>query len=732
MRTNKLYANADKCIFGAEEIPFLGCFIGKRGFRADPAKLKAIVDWPVPVNMKDYRKWLGLANFLHKYSENYADMARPLPNLLKKDMSRCWDTKQQAAFKAIKASLLHAPILALSDPDRPFSVICDASDFAIGSCCQNGVNCNHNMLSCKLTSMDVIAFESRRIKVVEKNYPVHDKKFLAMKVPWVHYLGSKPFVVYTDHTSLRTATQSPHHSQRMIRWLSFFVEYNFEVKYKPGKQNALADTLSRRPDYELAHVTSVTSSITELIRAAYAHDDLCYVRSGVTSFITELIRAAYAHDDACVALLRALGSVEFKDSDVQLSARLRARLHRYSLDGGLLYYSTDPEDTPRVMIPQDEELKYRILYEAHDSTVAGHLGREKTYSSVSRHYWRPKLYKWVKTYVSTSETCQRIKPSPYSSAPLASLPVPSGCWQSMSMDFVFGLPEDSDGTTGVQDGSLAAVPDTIDDKGTATLFMDRVFRQHGPPESIVLDRDPRFTSGCWQKVFKVLGTRLDMSTADHPQIDGQTVRVNRVVENMFRSTCAETLKRWSAVLSLVEFALNNAVHPSTGFTPFYPNSMRHPRVPVAPSGREYGLDGGKADWLEDISPTALRKQVDDFLSTRLSVLRHVRDVMAESQDVQKEQADARGRGNVWTFEVGDHNLPTHALSKVFKGKLRPLFIGLFTVVAKKDLAYTLSKKMRTHPVFYVGLLKPYHDPSQVSSEELATGVSNGAPGGRTV
>ena len=86
MHTNKLYDNASKCIFGADEIPFLGCFIGKQGLRADPAKVKAIVDCPVPKNQKDLRKWIGLANYLHKYSENYADMARSLFNLLEKDV----------------------------------------------------------------------------------------------------------------------------------------------------------------------------------------------------------------------------------------------------------------------------------------------------------------------------------------------------------------------------------------------------------------------------------------------------------------------------------------------------------------------------------------------------------------------------------------------------------------------------------------------------------------------
>ena len=140
----------------------------------------------------------------------------------------------------------------------------------------------------------------------------------------VHLLGSKPFVIDTDHASLRTATQLPHLSQRMARWISFFAEYTLEVKYKPGKQNALADALSRRPDYELAHVTTLSSSVTDLIRAAY--------------------------------LLLALGSEEFKDSDIELSVRLHERLHLYSINNGLLCYRTDIEDNPRIAVPHDEEL----------------------------------------------------------------------------------------------------------------------------------------------------------------------------------------------------------------------------------------------------------------------------------------------------------------------------------------------------------------------------------------
>ena len=134
----------------------------KASLHDDPAKVKAIVDWPVPRKQKDLRKWLGLANYLHKYSANYADMARPLSNLLKKDVDWSWNTEHVDAFHAVKESLLQAPILALPDPERPFSVVWDASDFAIG---------------CALLQPDddgrerVIAFESRQLKAARKRLP---------------------------------------------------------------------------------------------------------------------------------------------------------------------------------------------------------------------------------------------------------------------------------------------------------------------------------------------------------------------------------------------------------------------------------------------------------------------------------------------------------------------------------------------------------------------------------
>ncbi|POM70073.1 Reverse transcriptase, partial [Phytophthora palmivora] len=345
MRANKLYANIDKCVFAAEGIKVLGCFVGRVGVRADPGKVKAIAAWLTPRSQKDLRKWLGLASYLHKYSAGYAELARSLSDLLKKDAEWVCEHQHQDAFAfdSIKASLQQAPVLTLPDENKSFSVVCDASDYAVG---------------CALLQKDeegrerVISFQYRQLKAAERTAPVHDKELLAMKYTLVkfrvHLLGTRPFAIYTDHASLRTATNSPHLSQRMARWLLFFAEYNFHL-------NVLADALSRRLNYELAHVSRVT-----------------------TTDLYDRKRLAYQGDENYIPLMRFLS--EGKDAKVdRLLPRQRAQLHRYELADRLLHYRVDPGDPPRVVVPDHEDLKYDILLEAHDTPMSGHLGREKTY-----------------------------------------------------------------------------------------------------------------------------------------------------------------------------------------------------------------------------------------------------------------------------------------------------------------------------------------------------------------
>ncbi|GMF38014.1 unnamed protein product [Phytophthora fragariaefolia] len=288
------------------------------------------------------------------------------------------------------------------------------------------------------------------------------------------------------------------------------------------------------------------------------------------------------------------------------------------------------------------------------------------------------------------------------------------------------------------------------------------------PIDIVSDRDPRFTARFWQEVFTLLGTQLSMSTADHPQTDGQTERVNQVLVDVLKSY-AHSFHQWSDCLPIAEFAINNSVHVSTGHTPFYVNALRHPRVPsvlgtVAPSisGGGYpvlpnpnkhadmtnipavstrawsarsplnestvstpGVDTSSNNEHHTQAGPVVNKDAElnngfsskamDFVQRRQAVIRFVQDAIAASVDRQKLNADNNGRRNTNAFKVGSlvllatQNLAKHAVSDFGTSKLAPRFIGPFTVLAKHGNAYTLDipSSMRLHPTFYVGRLKPY-------------------------
>ncbi|KAG2960565.1 hypothetical protein PC119_g26358 [Phytophthora cactorum] len=282
--------DVEKCIFGASEIPILGYLVGKNGVRPDP----------------------------EKYVENYAGKIRPLSQLLKKEAEWKWTAECQQAFDAVKQSLTEAPILSVADQDRLFHVVCDVSDFAIGCALMQHDHEGHDR---------VVYYQSRQLKPAERNYPVHDKELLAMKYALakfrVYLLGSGPFVVYTDHASLRTAVESPHISQRMARWLSFFAEYDFRVEYKPGRLNVVASALSRRPDYAVKIADANRIGVESV--------------SAPTSSLIDDVKAAYASDAGAKQLL-SYASAPSDEARRKLAPHLRARAHRYRVHEGLLLY----------------------------------------------------------------------------------------------------------------------------------------------------------------------------------------------------------------------------------------------------------------------------------------------------------------------------------------------------------------------------------------------------------
>ncbi|GMF42897.1 unnamed protein product [Phytophthora fragariaefolia] len=698
MRKHKLYANLKKCIFGAIEIPVLGCLVGKNGVHPDPGNVRVINEWPTPSNVKVLRQFLGLVTYLCKYVSNYAGTIRPLSQLLKKDAVWDWTAECQQAFDAVKQGMTEAPILAVADRDRPFHVVYDASDFAIGC---DLMQYDHEGRDC------VVYYQSRQSKLAKRNYPVHDKDILAIKYALakfqVHLLGIRPIVVYTDHASLRTTIKSPHISQRMARWLSFFAEYNFQVEYKPGRLNVVVDALSRRPDYA---VHKADANAIGVVRA-----------STHSSSLLDDVRSAYANDADAKQSLNYFAAPPDK-SRQKLAKHLRARVHRYRVHNGLLLYSAVDDNADRVVVPDDPELKLRITYAYHDAPTSGHRGREKTYLLLMRDFYWSHQYKWVRKYVRACEVCQRVKPAPFSQAPLQSLPTPSECWQSISMDFVFGLPPDSKRRTGIVDFvdrfskmiHLATVPAAVTAKQTARLFVDMVFRHHGMPIDIVSDRDPRFTARFWQEVFTSWYTVVHVDCG--PSADRRTNR-GRQPSPGWR---IEELR--SLVPSLERLSADGRVRHQhlgaclDGTYTVLRECPAHPRVPrvlgaVAPSlsGGGYQVlpkpnkhaDMSKISAVSTRARTA-RSPINEstvstpgvetlninnqptqagpvvnkdtelntefsskamyFVQRRQAVIRFVQDAIAASVDRQKLNADNNGRGNTNEFKIARQSVHT--------------------------------------------------------------------------
>ncbi|GMF56475.1 unnamed protein product [Phytophthora fragariaefolia] len=545
------------------------------------------------------------------------------------------------------------------------------------------------------------------MKPAKHNYPVHVKEPLAMRYALIKFrvylLGEKSFAVYADHASLRTAMKSPHLSQRRARWLSFFSEYNFVVHYKPGKNNILADALCRRPDYDPRVVLG--RQVIDNEDDSGEHCAVC-AASGInlTSVSPEMnlrdeIAAAYADDEVYANILAYLRSPSDETLGVR-SRNTRNQIDRYHLDGDLLCYNIDRFDAPRVVVPNDDDLRARIIHEFHDSPMGAHLGREKTFAAVSRDFYWPRILH------------KRSYPHCLSQLRLGAQ-FPWTCLRDSP---------DADERNGVlvfvdrfmQMVHITPVSDTVTAAETAAHLADCVFRHHGLPASIVSDRDPRSTSAFWTALSQLLGTKLSMSTAAHLETDGQTERVNRVLEVVLRSY-ATSFTSWSKVLPLAEFALNIAEHASTGVTPFFANNARHPRVPAllavghptvpgastlggddddndngvddvvtsgdhdpealhavtcskskqalaAPSSTASPLAASAARTLiepgytgtpiaANYTPKSPARQVDNaavsaFVQSRESIARFVRDAVHEAVDKQKENADKRGRKNM--------------------------------------------------------------------------------------
>lgn len=234
------YHNARK-YYLCKFIVFLGHVVGLGKVRPVQAKVEAIANFPVPTTKRELRRFLGMAGFYRKYCQNFADVASPLTNLLSSKVKFLWTEKCQNAFDLLKGLLISSPVLMAPRLDHPFKLAVDASDIGAGSVLlqEDSKGFEHP-----------VCYYSKKFNPCQAKYSTIEKEALSLVLALQHfevYLGSTagPVVIYTDHNPLTFLNKMKNKNQRLLRWSLFLQQFNLDIQHIRGKNNAIADALSR-------------------------------------------------------------------------------------------------------------------------------------------------------------------------------------------------------------------------------------------------------------------------------------------------------------------------------------------------------------------------------------------------------------------------------------------------------------------------------------------------------
>ncbi|CAI7834524.1 unnamed protein product [Closterium sp. NIES-53] len=384
LRREKLYVKLSKSEFALKKVQFLGHMVSAQGVHVDPKKIEAVRTWKTPENVKELQQFLGFVNYYNWFVPQYAKIATPLTNPLKKNTPFKWEDVHQQAMEQLKTALTSARVLILPDPKKDYVIEADASDQAVGAV----------LMQDQGKGLQPIAYLSKKLHGAELNYPIHDKEALAIITAfktWRCYLEGRKTTVYTEHCSLKYLKTQPTLSRRQVRWIDFLkTHFDYDIVYKPGHKNK-ADALSRP-----GHVAAIQiEGMNPLLKGLFTH--------GYTI-----------------------------DPKIPLAEKKNCcsgtTTSHYAKDQQRYGYPTT-------------RLFGMLLEEFHDVLYAGHFRSNMTLAGIAKVYYWPHMANDVQKFVTSCDTCQRMKSSKQKKAGfLQPLPVPEQPWQEVSLDFITGLP----------------------------------------------------------------------------------------------------------------------------------------------------------------------------------------------------------------------------------------------------------------------------------------------------
>ena len=337
------------------KIGFLGVVIEPKGIEMEEEKVNGVLSWPEPKNVKDIRKFLGLTNYYRRFIKDFAQVARPINVLMRKDVKWQWGVEQQEAFNELKRVFTTKPVLAIPDLDKEFRVEADVSNYT-----------TRGVLLMKYSDemWRPVAFISKSLSDTERNYEIHDKEILVVircLEAWRYFLegAATKFEIWTNHKNLKYFMKAQKLNRRQARWTLYLSRFNFMLKHVPGSKIGKANSLSRRLDWEVG--VEKDNEDQRLVKLEWLEvrkmEMVEIIVDGVD--LLEEVRKSKVKDDKVVKVVE-----KIKRAGVKM-----LRDEEWREVDGIMYKER------KVYVPKDNKLRAEIIRLHHDMPVEGHGGQ---------------------------------------------------------------------------------------------------------------------------------------------------------------------------------------------------------------------------------------------------------------------------------------------------------------------------------------------------------------------
>ena len=656
----------NKCSLFMKRVRYVGHIVSENGIEPDDDKIIKVREWPRPTKSEDVRRFLGFVGYYRKFIKDFSKIARPLTDLIpsttrSKTTSKkttkiptwTWGLAQEEAFQTLKTCLSSPPILAYPDFSLPFEVHTDASSVGLGAV----------LYQTKDSKQHVIAYASRGLSKSEKNYPAHKLEFLALK--WAvtekfhDYLYNKKFTVITDNNPLTYVLTSAKLDATGHRWVAALAAFDFDIRYRPGRNAADADQLSRLPGIQEQDVIS-----TDAIKAICQIQPVPLIETLALSYdvleplhhIQQIhpidVRAAQ-HEDPIIAdwiyfVRRQHMPTSHDLPPSQETTLFRKNFQKFKLKDDVLFRQIliDNDTVDQLVIPPS--LVAEVLCYSHDKM--GHPGRDKTSSFIRDRFFWPGMSYDIDNWIKGCKSCLLRKTPTHDRAPLTSItttqPLELVCMDYLKLEMSKGGYQYVLVITDHFTRYALAIPTkNTTARTTAEAFFNNFVVHYGFPKRIHSDQGANFESNLIRELCNITGMTKSRTSPYHPMGNGLTERFNRTLLGLLGTLATEQKRDWKRYIGPLVHAYNSMRQDTTGQTSYYLMFGSQPRLPVDIA---FGLQ----------QDTEKKKSMSSYVAdmkTRLQKSYELASKAAKNaQSRQKVNYDLKVRGG--KVEVGDRVL----------------------------------------------------------------------------